>query len=144
MTVSYKILARDKLVYFHFSGLIRAGETGKAFADLVAHPDYDPALRQFSDFTDVTGVQLDSAKAKRTMQASASELDQVDQPRAAIFLAPTAVGHSLALLVSKLWEDHTGLVPTITRSAPEALSLIGAPERDIASFLRQETQPSTS
>lgn len=142
MTVSYKILARDRLVYFHFAGLIRAGETGKAFADLVAHPDYDPALRQFSDFTDVTGVQLDSAKAKRTMQASASELDQVRAPLAAIFLAPTPVGQSLALLVSKLWQDHTGLTPTITKSAAEALTLIGAPERDIAHFLKQETHPS--
>lgn len=144
MTVSYKILTNFDLVYFRFDGLIRAGETTQAYGDLLAHPGYRPDLRQFADFSPVTALQFDMERARKIMDQSASELRRSAHPRAPVFLAPTRVGHSMALLVAKIWQEKTGLSPEIADSFSEALALLDLDFPDMDAFLREGSKPTTT
>lgn len=135
MPVTYHILPALGIVHFHFAGHIRAGETGEAFQDYLLSPGYDADLRQFANFTDIAGAQFDLAKAVGTMQVSArSFADSIEKERP-LFLAPSDVAQSIAQLVVRLWQQHTGMTPLVVDTAQGVQAALDLSDQDTAALL---------
>ncbi|MEC8041638.1 MAG: hypothetical protein VX181_13165 [Pseudomonadota bacterium] len=128
MTVSFKILAKEDIVYFRYSGHIRAGETKALLAKLTVDPDYHPKLQQLADFTEVVSVELDYAKAMQAMRTTLAELKQVDYPPTPIYLAPTDVAMSFAKMICHLWDGLPMPQPIICETTDEALRYLDDPD----------------
>ncbi len=125
MAISVRILPDLGLVYIRYSGRMTLAETGAAFADYMAHPEFRPGQKQLVDFTEISEWERDLPKLMELQARKAEAFHDPHHSTMVVAVAPSAETRKLADLVSRSWDAVDGVVYLVAESHDHALDLLG-------------------
>lgn len=129
MSVTF-ILHPDKgLAHIRFRGHITLAETLARSQEFAATPGVTPDIHQIIDFREVTSFERDYAKLMAMMARMPEHMIHPGHEPLMIYVAPTALGQEMANFVIRSMQGLPGPLLRITSNMPEALALLGLPER---------------
>ncbi len=100
------------------------------------HPECRPGQKQLVDLAGVTGFDQDYAKLFALQAKKADVFSAGGVETLAVYHAPTPIARDLSRLVLRSWEPFDSVVPLIQDNEPDALALLGQPEKTFAELLQ--------
>ncbi|GGD34058.1 hypothetical protein [Sinisalibacter lacisalsi] len=120
-----RILPEIGLVYVRYSSWMSIDESGAAFAEYLAHPDFRLGQKQLIDLTEVTEWDRDFTKLLALQARKADVFHQPPHSTLLAMIAPTPKARTLANWVSRSWDQVDTVAYLVAETEAEALELLG-------------------
>ncbi|WP_323782098.1 hypothetical protein [Thalassovita sp.] len=125
MSVSFRIIPPQGLVFVRYEGTITAAESFAAFNDYAHHPDCRPGQKQLVDLARVTGFDEDFPKLMELQARKADVFLAEGTQTLAVYHAPSPATHKIAQMIQRSWEPFPGVIAVIQENEADALSILG-------------------
>lgn len=137
MPVNFQILPDRGLVYVRYEGATTTSDSIAAFQTYKSDPECQPGQNQLVDLSNVTGIEQEYGKLM-CLQAMKTEVFAAGETETLIvYYAPNPIALKLAHILERPWEVVPGVVPIITQSEAETLSILGQRETSFDALLSQ-------
>lgn len=135
MAIDFKIIPDRGLVLVRYTGIGTVAETLAATKAYLNHPDYAAGQKQFVDLSQIEGFENDYVQFMNMQAAKAERLAGQGVQSLAVYYAPTKVSQSVSAMFIRSWSDVPEVVALVQHTEPEALALLGQPEKSSESLL---------
>ena len=135
MAVEFRIVPERGLVVVCYTGHATIDDTSRASRAYVAHPNYSAGQKQLVDMTQITGYEKDYVRFMNMQAIKAGRLAGAGVQSLVVYIAPTPVSQDVSAMFIRSWADVDAVVPMVQHSEPEALAILGQPEKSIAALL---------
>lgn len=123
-SISYEIFREYGLVYVQYRGHAVLDDTFAAFKRYTEDPGFRPGQKQLVDLSRVTSFEKDYVRIL-SLQAKKAEAFTKGPETLVVYISPAEDPLALAELVSRSWDDVSGVVPIIVSTEEEALAVLG-------------------
>jgi hypothetical protein len=125
VSVQVSILPDIGLVYIRYPERMSLDESGAAFSDYLAHPDFRPGQKQLIDLSAITEWDEDFTKLLALQARKADAFHQPPHVTLLAMIAPTAKAQKIANWISRSWDGIDTVAYLVAESEAEALALLG-------------------
>lgn len=127
MPVTYKILAKQNVVYIGYTGVISVSETAEALAMFAQDPEAKDGLRHLVDFRQLTDMERNYFKNMELQALKAEFLANTGIETFMVYLANTPIGRRAANIGKNSWPQGCGVTAVIAENEQEVADFLGLP-----------------
>ena len=132
---SFTVLRSRNLVYARYPDVIDMKAVRRVFDAYAAHPDSAPGQRQLIDFAETTAMKPDYLEFMKLMAHKMDTFLPAGTQTLMVYHAPTPVAFEIAEFGRACWDAVDGMSVRILQTEPDALDVLGEPERSFADLL---------